>query len=754
MIDKEIRIGTVHRMPRVLNDGIALLLVLRGSVTLEYEHTSCLLGEGGVAVINDRDFYSLKSEAPNILVWMRFSREYMTARFLQISQYRFSCIYCAQGDDETTYTSMQKYMAELAFLDLKKTAEAQLRFQSVFFQMLHLLVTEFSLPITQPLESDEDQRMKRALAYIHQNYKNRILLSDVARHVFLSPQYLSRLFKTVLHTTYLDYVGALRLSSAKYDLLHTRSTITKISMSNGFASDKAMCSAFVAQYGMTPNEYRNAHRPAEGETEEPYSASFINEKQDNALEVLAKFIDSFQRGGQLMPAATPIFDLNAIRPTELRRISVIVDIGDIHRALRSDCKNQLDLVRANLDVKYVAFSGILTAIGEAGHGGTPFWLYDVFQIVTMIRNLGMFPFVQLNLNGLHSESFERLLSVLDTLSLRYSVDELSRWYFEAVGEADDLREHFPQICAILHDRISGASVGLRLLTDSVDAVKSAEVLRALSCCTVDFLSFSSDPNVESFSAESATYAVSQRNFHQKRVEKLRALADAAGLQNIPVFMTDWNTLTGKTTVEAGEFHRTALITDTLCRLSGQVSGFSVRLSLDGQGGSGNSIITHPLSLFLYRGIRRPMFFVFRAMASLKDSVAAQGEGYLLTHDFSGNIALLLYNACYINPFLALDNLRKGSHAQVVSFRLAGLPAGRYRIKKYLMDKDNGSLYHSWVKLDLSSPLDEEDIDDYLENISNPSVMLYEEATTGELFIQQELAMNATALFVMKRYQTF
>ena len=751
MIDKEIRIGTVNMIPRILCDGITFLLVLRGSITLEYEYTPYTLYDGGIAVINDKDFYCLKSEDSNILVWMQFSREYITARFPQISQYHFSCIYSAQDrDDEAAYTSLQKQIAELAFLDLKKTQESKLRFQSTFFQILHLLVTEFSVAIIKPFEPSTDQRMKSALEYIHQNYKSRILLSDVAQHVFLSPQYLSRLFKNIIHTTYLEYVGALRLSSAQNDLLHSRNTITQIALSNGFASDKMMCSAFMAKYGMTPNEYRKAHLSL-GEKAEVYNTNFINEKQDDALEILVRFIHSFQREKQPVFDIVPIFDLNSIHPAKLNRISVIIDIGEFHRALRSDCRKQLDLVRAHLAAKYVSFSGILEAMKVIRHDSTPFRLYDVFQIVNMIRELKMIPFVQLDLHEFFPEQFELLLSVLDTLSLRYGIDEISQWYFEAVGEPSDLHKNFPQVCTPLHRNFPGIKLGLRLL--SMDTTQSADVLRALSpCCKIDFLSFTSDPNIAILSTESIEYEVSHRNFHMKRIEKIQNLANVAGLKDIPLFLTDWNTLTGKTTVEAGEFHRTALITDTLCRLSGMISGFSVHLSLDGQDCSGNSIISYMLSLFVYRNIRRPLFFVLRALASLKDLVVVQNDDYILTRNSTDDIALLLYNSCYVNPFLALDNIRKNSYTKEIIFRITGMPAGRYRIRKYLMDKDNGSLYHSWVKLNFSSPLNEEEIDGYLENISNPSALLYEESTEGELLIRQELSMNATALFLIKRYK--
>lgn len=752
MNDKEIRIGTVHRMPRVLSDGLVFLLVLRGSVFLEHDRTSYQLSDGGVAVINDGDFFSLNSEEPNVLLLLRFPQKYLSDRFESFSLYRFSCICCSQGNgNHSIFDPLKKMVAELAFLGLKKTPESQLQFQSVLFKTLHLLITEFLVQEQEQIEPNEDKRLKLAIEYIHQNYKSRIRQGDVAQHVFLSPQYLSRLFKNSMNTTFLEYVGSLRLSSAKYDLLHSKDTVTKIAMSNGFANDKTMSIAFTSEYGMTPNEYRKAYQPKSQEAAEAYSTSFIDEKQDNVLEVLVRFIDSFKREQRRPPDLVHRFSLSEGTSFPRPRFSVIADIGDIRQALRADRREQLAVAKQDLAVEYIAFDGLLTAIEEAQQIGTPFPLYDVFDVLDRIQKKEMVPFVRIDMNGFDMEQLDKLISILNTLHLRYGTSRLSKWHFEAVGDMVALREFFSALSTAIHNQVPAAKVGTRILVEVDGTVPEMMVLEELSACQIDFLSVSADPNLEYFPLESTTYEELQSGFHLRQIQKVKEMAEAIGKKDIPFYLTDWNTLTGNSTVEAGEFHRTALVADTLRRLSGFVSGVSIRLSLDDREAARYGILTYPLSLFLYRTIRRPFYFVLKAFVHLNEFIVAQGDGYLLTRDSLGNIVLLLYNACYINPFLALDNIRGGSYSKTISCSLTNLTAGNYRVKKYLMDKENGSVYQSWVKLDLFSPLDAEDLDEYLETISNPSMVLYEESVTDKIQINQELSMNATALYIIKRY---
>ena len=66
-----------------------------------------------------------------------------------------------------------------------------------------------------------------------------------------------------------------------------------------------------------------------------------------------------------------------------------------------------------------------------------------------------------------------------------------------------------------------------------------------------------------------------------------------------------------------------------------------------------------------------------------------------------------------------------------------------------LDKDHGSTYSSWVKIDMAVQLDQ-DILDHLSRASNPDVVLDYRTVEGELELVQTLSLNGAALWSIKR----
>lgn len=266
---------------------------------------------------------------------------------------------------------------------------------------------------------------------------------------------------------------------------------------------------------------------------------------------------------------------------------------------------------------------------------------------------------------------------------------------------------------------------------------------------VDFLSFTSDPNQSVAPADAVKYQEFHRTCHHRRLEAVKGWMEEAGAR-LPIFLTHFNTLTGKSQVEAGEFHRTALIADMVFSLAQMTAGIAFALNLSSRENPMPALLSYPLSLFLYNNIRRPLFFTLRSLMLLKQQVLMFQNHILVTMDKRGTLAVLMYHPCYIDPFRSLDNVRGSGNIKNVNLVLQNIPAGRYRIKSIRLDRDNGSLYNNWLKMNFSNPLEEDDIVEYLENFCNPSISLMEESIDGRYEIHQSLTLNAIAVFLIRR----
>ena len=95
-----------------------------------------------------------------------------------------------------------------------------------------------------------------AVRYIRENYNENLSLEDVAQKVFISPYYLSHLFREELGITFLEYLTRIRIEEAK-KLLQDRSlTIFDISARVGYEDPGYFSKVFKKNMGVSPNQYR------------------------------------------------------------------------------------------------------------------------------------------------------------------------------------------------------------------------------------------------------------------------------------------------------------------------------------------------------------------------------------------------------------------------------------------------------------------------------------------------------------------
>jgi len=125
--------------------------------------------------------------------------------------------------------------------------EARQRFMETMNDLLAPLST--APPDGHPLIS-------RARAYIDANYRNRIYLSTVARHLNVSPNYLSRLFRSQVGTTLTAYVQSLRLDHARCLLATAEHSISEIAYQVGYQNYRDFYRNFVKREKASPREVR------------------------------------------------------------------------------------------------------------------------------------------------------------------------------------------------------------------------------------------------------------------------------------------------------------------------------------------------------------------------------------------------------------------------------------------------------------------------------------------------------------------
>ncbi|WP_041694989.1 helix-turn-helix transcriptional regulator [Alicyclobacillus acidocaldarius] len=113
-----------------------------------------------------------------------------------------------------------------------------------------------ALVARQESPADLANPIESAIAYIEEHFHEPISLQEVAERVYLSPSYFSRLFKSEVGTTFIDYLTQYRIQKSKMLLRVTSLPIEIIANNTGFSNSSYFSTTFKRIVGRTPSEYR------------------------------------------------------------------------------------------------------------------------------------------------------------------------------------------------------------------------------------------------------------------------------------------------------------------------------------------------------------------------------------------------------------------------------------------------------------------------------------------------------------------
>ncbi len=97
---------------------------------------------------------------------------------------------------------------------------------------------------------------KKVLDYIKENFSEQISLEDLSNEVGISPHHFSRLFKSTIGKSPMQFVMSYRLEQAKKMLTNKELTLVDISHKCGFSDQAHFSRSFKARYGKSPKSFR------------------------------------------------------------------------------------------------------------------------------------------------------------------------------------------------------------------------------------------------------------------------------------------------------------------------------------------------------------------------------------------------------------------------------------------------------------------------------------------------------------------
>lgn len=97
--------------------------------------------------------------------------------------------------------------------------------------------------------------MQKAVAYIHQHFRENISQTEVAEHVGISSVYLSVLFKNEMEENFPSYLKSVRLKEAERLIEKGNTNLKEVADESGFKDYVYFLKCFKKQYSCTPKEF-------------------------------------------------------------------------------------------------------------------------------------------------------------------------------------------------------------------------------------------------------------------------------------------------------------------------------------------------------------------------------------------------------------------------------------------------------------------------------------------------------------------
>jgi len=126
-------------------------------------------------------------------------------------------------------------------------------------QMWYLLISSLSGSVTRTSQAfiRKQQRIQTLVNYIHDHYHEDLSLGDISAAAHISAGECCRCFKSMLHTTPVEYLSDYRLAQSIELLNHSAYSVTEIAGMVGFHSASQYIRRFRNKHGKTPGEYRH-----------------------------------------------------------------------------------------------------------------------------------------------------------------------------------------------------------------------------------------------------------------------------------------------------------------------------------------------------------------------------------------------------------------------------------------------------------------------------------------------------------------
>lgn len=232
--------------------------ILTGCGTHTLNNIPLPVHRGSAYICMMEDFHKIKNAPGETMVVanLKFSeslvQEPLLKKLYEISNHR----YCDFPKEDVNQLVMLFQILENVQNQPPKDPEVKkILLTCTLNQIIALFLFHYSLEENENDAQKEQNRMQKAISYIHRNFTKDLSQTEVAEQAGLSVNYFSTTFKNQMQCSYSEYLLNLKLNYARNLIVSERLTnIHMVASKVGFSSTSYFIKVFKKKFGVTPKK--------------------------------------------------------------------------------------------------------------------------------------------------------------------------------------------------------------------------------------------------------------------------------------------------------------------------------------------------------------------------------------------------------------------------------------------------------------------------------------------------------------------
>ena len=243
---------------------------IEGSRRYFIEDSAYVVNAGSVVLIGENQIHKTASlgDTPSSRIVLNFSREYLERVAQAFPTVDFFAFLSEDRNHLLTGLTVKQQnqiyglLQQLLAMEDESSAAADALRRLLLGTLLLELKEHCRRQQEQTAENGRvsNHTVDQIQAYIAEHYAEKLTLTGIANQFYISPYYLSRMFKKSINLSLIEYINGVRIKAAQNLIERSSDSIAEIAAKTGFMTTAHFRRVFKDATGLSPQQYRQYYK--------------------------------------------------------------------------------------------------------------------------------------------------------------------------------------------------------------------------------------------------------------------------------------------------------------------------------------------------------------------------------------------------------------------------------------------------------------------------------------------------------------